>query len=129
MKLKTILMGAAACALLTGPAFAQASTAPAGTPPPPPMHKHHHHAAMATTGSDRLDLLEKRVEEQAEEIHDLKTQLNGGAAAAPSQVTATQFEALQNQVYEHVRGVGERGQDEAKVTKWPKRPRTTISSL
>ncbi len=98
MNLKTILMGAAACALLTGPAFAQASTAPAGTPPPP-MHKHHHHDAAMTTGSDRLDLLEKRVEEQAEEIHELKSQLNGGAAA-PSQVTSSQFEALQNQVYE-----------------------------
>jgi phosphate-selective porin OprO/OprP len=97
MKLKTILMGAAACALLSGPAFAQAmSTTPATPPPPPP--KHHHHAAMATTGSDRLDLLEKRVEEQAEEIHELKAQLNGGGA--PAQVTATQFEALQNQVYE-----------------------------
>ncbi|MGD0143073.1 MAG: porin, partial [Rhizomicrobium sp.] len=55
---------------------------------------------MATTGSDRLDLLEKRVEEQAEEIHELKAQINGGAPAAPSQVTASQFEALQNQVYE-----------------------------
>ncbi len=92
-------MGAAACALLTSPAFAQASTAPAGSPPPP-MHKHRHHEAMATTGSDRLDLLEKRVEEQAEEIHDLKAQLNGGAATPSAPVTSAQFEALQNQVYE-----------------------------
>ena len=99
MHLRTILMGAAACALLFGPAFAQTSTAPAGSPPPP-MHKHHHHEAMATTGSDRLDLLEKRVEEQAEEIHELKTQLNGGAATPAAPVTAAQFEALQNQVYE-----------------------------
>ena len=64
------------------------------------MHKHHHHEAAATSGSDRLDLLEKRVEEQAEEIHDLKTQLNGGAATPAAPVTAAQFEALQNQVYE-----------------------------
>jgi phosphate-selective porin OprO/OprP len=122
MNLKTILMGAAACALLTGPAFAQASDAPAGTPPPP-MHKHHHHTMMApTTGSDRLDLLEKRVEEQAEEIHDLKTQLNGGAPAAPSQVTASQFEALQNQVYEQAAAT------KAQAVVTIKKARPTISS-
>ena len=117
MKLRTILMGAAACALLTGPAFAQAtSTAPAGSPPPP-MHKHHHHAAMAaTTGSDRLDLLEKRLEEQAEEIHELKAQINGGAAAAPTQVTSTQFEALQNQVYEQAAATASAAKTQAKVT-------------
>ena len=100
MKLRAILMGAAGCALLTSPAFAQSTAAPAGSPPPPPMHKHHHHEAMAATGSDRLDLLEKRVEEQAEEIHDLKAQLNGGAATSSAPVTSAQFEALQNQVYE-----------------------------
>ena len=123
MTLKTTLLGAVACALLTGPAFAQASTTPAGTPPPPPpAHKHRHHAEMATTGSDRLDLLEKRVEEQAEEIHELKAQLNGGATAAPAEVTATQFEALQNQVYEQTAATATAAKTNAVVQFKPQTP-------
>ncbi len=100
MSLKTILTGAVACAFMASPAFAQAGAAPAGSPPPPPKH-HHHHAAM-TTGSDRLDLLERRVEEQAQEIHDLRAQMAGGTAAPGPQgpVSAADFAALQNQVYE-----------------------------
>jgi len=97
--LRATLLASAASFVLSGAAFAQTAT-PAT--PPPPKH-HHHHDAAATTGSDRLDLLEKRVEEQAEEIHELKAQLNGGAAAAaPAQVTATQFQQLQTQVTEQV---------------------------
>jgi phosphate-selective porin OprO and OprP len=96
--LRAALLASAATFVLSGAAFAQ--TATPSTPPPPPKH-HHHHDVTATTGSDRLDLLEKRVEEQAEEIHELKGQLNGGgAAAAPAQVTATQFQQLQTQVTE-----------------------------
>jgi len=78
------------------------------------MHKHHHHDMAPTTGSDRLDLLEKRLEEQAEEIHELKAQLNGGAA--PSQVTSTQFEALQNQVYEQTAATAAAAKTQGKVT-------------
>jgi phosphate-selective porin OprO/OprP len=98
--LRAALLASAATFVLSGAAFAQ--TATPATPPPAAKH-HHHHDAEATTGSDRLDLLEKRVEEQAEEIHELKAQLNGGAtAAAPAQVTATQFATLQTQVTEQV---------------------------
>jgi phosphate-selective porin OprO/OprP len=94
--LRAALLASAATFVLSCAAFAQ--TATPATPPPATKH-HHHHNAEATTGSDRLDLLEKRVEEQAEEIHELKAQLNGGAAA-PAQVTATQFATLQTQVTE-----------------------------
>jgi hypothetical protein len=96
MSLKAFLMGAAACAVMSSAAYAQ-STAPAGSPPSPPPPKHHHHmVASASTGSDRLDLLEKRVEQQAAEIDALKAQVaNGGG-----QVSQPQFEQLQNQVYE-----------------------------
>lgn len=45
--------------------------------------------------NDRLDLLEKQIEQQQQEIQDLKAQISGG-----DQVSSTQFEALQNQVYE-----------------------------
>ncbi|MGD0143074.1 MAG: porin [Rhizomicrobium sp.] len=93
--LRAALLAGAATLVLSGGAFAQTAT-----PPPPPPKHHHHHDAEATTGSDRLDLLEKRVEEQAEEIHELKAQINGGASAAPAQVTASQFATLQTQVTE-----------------------------
>ena len=90
---RTLLLGTAACALLTGQALAQ----DAATDAP---KKHHHHA---TTGSDRLDLLEKQVQlqaqqmkDQSEEISALKSQLGQGSG----QVSSAQFEALQNQVFE-----------------------------
>ena len=95
--LRAALLASAATFVLSGAASAQTATPSA--PPPPPKH-HHHHDAAPTTGSDRLDLLEKRLEEQAEEIHELKAQINGVAAAAPAQVTATQFQQLQTQVTE-----------------------------
>jgi len=121
MNLKAIFMGAAACALLSGAAYAQ-STAPAGTPTPPPPPKHHHHvAASSSTGSDRLDLLEKRVEQQAAEIDALKAQVAGQGSG----VSSAQFESLQNQVYETQAAV-KAASANSPVT-W-KRGRPTISS-
>jgi len=93
MKFRTLLLGTAACALLAGSALAQ-DAAPAGDAPK--KHHHHHDAAAMSTGSDRLELLEKRVEQQSQEIQDLKAQVGQGSG----QVTTAQFEALQNQVYE-----------------------------
>jgi phosphate-selective porin OprO/OprP len=90
MNFKALLLGTAACAVLVGPAFAQDAGSTTDAP-----KKHHHHEAAAT-GSDRYDLLEKRLEEQAQEIQDLKAQMGQGQG----QVSAAQFEALQNQVYE-----------------------------
>jgi phosphate-selective porin OprO/OprP len=60
--------------------------------------KHHHHHEAASTGSDRLDLLERQIQQQAQEIQDLKAQMSQNQGGG--QVSATQFEALQNQVYE-----------------------------
>ncbi len=90
-----LLAGAAALALSSG-ALAQSAATDAAKP-------HHHQAA--TTGSDRLELLEKRVEQQADalaqqagEIQALKAQLTQAAASPP--VTSTQFAALQSKVDE-----------------------------
>jgi phosphate-selective porin OprO/OprP len=91
MNFKSILLGTAACAVLAAPAFAQ----DAGKPDAP--KKHHHHMEPAT-GSDRIDRLEKLVEQQSQEIQDLKAQV--GSNQGSGQVSAAQFEALQNQVYE-----------------------------
>ena len=93
MNIKVLLLGTAACALLAGTAYAQDATTPADAP----KKHHHHHEAMAATGSDRLELLERRVEQQAEEIQDLKAQMGNQGSG---QVSSAQFEALQNQVYE-----------------------------
>src|SRR5438552_2772285 len=105
MKLKTIVMGAAACAALNGIAFAQTT---ADSPP----RKHHHRASAL---EDRLDRMEKLIEAQQVEIRDLRAKMgqanvSGGgtstAAATPSQpasqpeVSAAEFQAMQNQVYE-----------------------------
>jgi phosphate-selective porin OprO/OprP len=107
MKFKTVLLGAAACAWLGAPAFAQTAT------DAPPPKKHHHHAATGV--EDRLNRMERLIEEQAAEIRDLKAKMgeasaSGGAsttaAATPPQpapqqeVSAAEFQALQNQVYE-----------------------------
>jgi phosphate-selective porin OprO/OprP len=74
-------------------AMTAAATAQGDDPP----RKHRHHVAQAT-GSDRLEELERRLDQQAQEIQDLKAQLNQGQPSG--QVSSTQFEALQNQVYE-----------------------------
>src|ERR1700722_3940225 len=120
MSFKTILLGTAACALLCGPAFAQdaASALPK-----------HHHRADPSIGA-RLDHLERVIEEQQDEIHQLKAQLGHGAAsggatgggeamaaAPPAQpeVSAAQFEALQNQVYEQAAAT--KGQATVKIAK------------
>lgn len=108
MNLKTILLGTAACALLVGPAMAQdtkvaAAATTTTTTTTTTVRHHHHHAAPA--GDSRMDRLERMVEDQAAEIRDLKSQVAGtnGATAAPAAqqtVSAAEFEALQNQVYE-----------------------------
>ena len=92
MQFKTILLGTAALALLAVPAAAQ--DAP---------KKHHHHHTAAAGGSS----IDARIDQLEAEIHDLKRQQTAQAQAAaeapaPSdqQVSAAQFEALQNQVYE-----------------------------
>jgi len=91
MKFRALLLGTAACAVMAGQALAQDAGAPADAP-----KKHHHHEAMAS-GSDRIDRLERLVEQQSQEIQDLKAQVNNQPS---SQVSSAQFEALQNQVYE-----------------------------
>jgi phosphate-selective porin OprO/OprP len=98
LKLHAVLLLGAATLLLSNSAFAQNDTTPL------PKHRHHHNA---TSGSDRLDLLEHRLEQQAEEIHQqageiqaLKAQVGIAPAAAPPQVTADQFQALQSEVHE-----------------------------
>ncbi|HEX3432121.1 MAG TPA: porin [Rhizomicrobium sp.] len=105
MNVKVLLLGAAACVWLGAPAFAQT----AGDPAPP--KKHHHASAL----EDRLNRMERIIEEQQSEIRDLKARVgqanaSGGAsttaAATPAQpapqpeVSAADFQALQNQVYE-----------------------------
>jgi hypothetical protein len=103
MNPKLLLAGACASALLASHAFAQDAT----TPPPA---KHHHHAGSSL--EQRLDRLEKVIENQQSEIRSLKSQLGGPGAASggagsvataqPPQpqpeVSAAQFQALQNQV-------------------------------
>jgi phosphate-selective porin OprO and OprP len=104
-----------AAALLSGtslaaPAYAaapgsDASVQSGSTAPDAQTKKHHRHEAA--DGSDRFELLEKQVEQQAvaikqqaDEIQSLKTQLS--PASAPSQVSAAQFEALQSKVDQQV---------------------------
>jgi hypothetical protein len=103
MNPKLLLAGACASALLASHAFAQDAT----TPPPA---KHRHHAGSSL--EQRLDRLEKVIENQQSEIRSLKSQLGGPGAASggagsvataqPPQpqpeVSAAQFQALQNQV-------------------------------
>jgi phosphate-selective porin OprO/OprP len=105
MKFKTILLGAAACVWVGAPAFAQTAT-------DAPPKKHHHHAT--STLEDRLNRMERIIEEQQAEIRDLKSKVgqagtSGGAsttaAATPApapqpEVSAADFQALQNQVFE-----------------------------
>jgi len=87
-----LLASAASAALLAGPATAQDD----------PKPKHHH---TADSTAARLDRLERVIEDQEVQIKSLKAQVNQStvaAATAPAQqqVSAAQFEALQNQVYE-----------------------------
>src|ERR1700733_3341126 len=103
MKAKTILLGAAACVWLGGSAWAQTAT----SSPSEPAKKHHHTASGV---EQRLDRMERIIEEQQAEIRDLKSKVgpagvSGGAssavAAAPPvqpQVSASDFAALQSQV-------------------------------
>ena len=85
------LSGASVLALVP----AHAATNDAGAQDDSTAVKKHHHHAAPSTGSDRLELLERQVEQQQQEIQDLKAQVGGGG-----QVSSSQFEALQNQVFE-----------------------------
>ena len=86
----TLLAGAASVALLAGPASAQDASNDAP--------KHHRHTDGVAA---RLDRLEHVIEDQEAQIKSLKAQVGQTAsAAAQPQVSAAQFEALQNQVYE-----------------------------
>jgi hypothetical protein len=96
------LFGACASALLSGETFAQTENSA-----PPSKHHHHPNASL----EQRLDRLERVIEEQQAEIRTLKSQVgqtaSGGAAsvaaappAARPEVSAAEFQALQNQVYE-----------------------------
>ncbi|HEY3637871.1 MAG TPA: porin [Rhizomicrobium sp.] len=102
MKTKTMLLGAAACICLGGTALGQ-TAAPAGSTPV----KKHHHAASGL--EQRLDRMERIIEDQQAEIRDLKAKVGptatGGAVAAATppvqpQVSSSDFQALQNQVNE-----------------------------
>jgi hypothetical protein len=103
MNFKTLLLGTAACALMAVPAFAQTTSATTTTTTTTTT-KHHHH--VAPVGDSRMDRMEKMIEEQSEEIKELKAQVGttqsaDTSAPAPSgTVSSAEFEALQNQVYE-----------------------------
>src|SRR5579862_9215416 len=81
----TLFSGASIVALM--PAMAGATDA--DTP-----HQTRRHAPAAAAGSDREELLERKVEQLEQEVQDLK------ASSGNGQVSSSQFEALQNQVYE-----------------------------
>ncbi|HWU27042.1 MAG TPA: porin [Rhizomicrobium sp.] len=93
------LAGASSLALLSA-ASAQ-DTASTGEP----GAKHHRHA----TASDREELLEKKVEQLEQEVQDLKANESGG------EVSASQFEALQTQVYETQASVKSAAANQASV--------------
>jgi hypothetical protein len=104
MNPKLLLAGACASALLAGHALAQDASS---TPPA----KHRHHAAVNSV-EQRLDRLEKVIEEQQGEIRSLKSQLGaqggasggtGSVATVPPpqpqpEVSTEQFQELQNRV-------------------------------
>jgi len=98
MKVRTILLGTAACALLAGPVMAQTSTTTTTTTTT--VKKHHHHVVVATTDGS----ISARINELEHEVHELKAQEAAAQAAPPppppEQVSAVEFQALQNQVYE-----------------------------
>jgi hypothetical protein len=115
MKLRNALLGTCASLLLCGPGLAQTDAGNPDESPPPPKHRHH-----AESLEQRLDRLERVIEEQQGEIRSLKSQLgtngaSGGAASAaaatppPAQpeVSAAEFQALQSEVYEQAAAVKE----------------------
>ena len=86
----TLLASAASVAMLAAPAWAQDASKDAP--------KRHHYADGIGA---RLDRMEHVIEEQQAQIASLKAQIGQTPSAAPqTQVSAAQFEALQNQVYE-----------------------------
>jgi phosphate-selective porin OprO/OprP len=111
MKIKALMVGTAACALLAAPAFAQDDSS---TPP-----KHRHHDSM----EERLNRMERLIEEQQAEIRELKGErgMSGGATSGGA-TTAAAAPALQNQVYEM--SAATKGQAVVKMAKG----RPTISS-
>lgn len=89
---KTALLAGVAFVALAGSALAQSDASSDAS------KAHHHRHAAATNDSGRLDRLEHLVEQQAQQIQDLKSQLGSSQASAP--VTAAQFQTLQTQVTE-----------------------------
>lgn len=101
MRMKTIMMGGAALVVLAGPALAQTTTTTVTK-----VHHHHvrHHVVMNSMDA-RIDALEAEIHELRSEQHQqvqhaAEVQAQAAAPAEQPQVSAAQFEALQNQVYE-----------------------------
>lgn len=130
MKSKAILLSATACALVCGPVFAQDTAAA----PPQPAKQHHPHVSGL---EERLDRMERLIEEQQTEIRTLKAEVgqagtSGGASSvaampppappAQPQVNAADFQALQNQVAE------ESAERKKEATVTIKKGRPTIAS-
>ena len=128
MKLKTVFLGAAACVWLGGSALAQDAPATSA-----PAKRHHHHPVSSL--EERLNRMERVIEEQQTEIRDLKSQvtkggMSGGAAAEAAatppppqpEVSASEFQALQNQVYEQAAA------DKSQAAVSIKKGRPTIAS-
>ena len=101
MTMKTVLLGGAALVLFAGPALAQATTTATTT---------HHHRAMHRAVHRAVSSMDARIDALEAEIHELKAEeshhaeravvAQESAPAAQPEVSAAQFEALQNQVYE-----------------------------
>lgn len=86
MKLRTVLLGATAC-MLAGQATAQTATT---------THRRE-------TVEQRMERMEKIIDQQQNQIQTLKSQIGPSEASAQNtapEVSSAQFEALQNQVYE-----------------------------
>ena len=90
MKFRAILLGSAALAVMAVPAVAQDA----------PVKHHHHHVVADGSVSARIDELEHQIQELKAEQHAQAQAAAAAPAPADQQVSAAQFEALQNQVYE-----------------------------
>jgi hypothetical protein len=110
MKLKTVLLGATAGILVCGSALAQATTTTTTT-----TTTHHRHRVIhrvVNSMDARIDALEEQIRELKEEQHharETEAQMQAAQPAPQPQVTAAQFEALQNQVYEEQAAVKSTG--------------------
>jgi hypothetical protein len=107
MKTKKILLSSAALVLFAGPALAQATTSTTTT------HRHHVIHRVVNSMDARIDALEAEIHElRAEQSHQAQRTAEVQAQTAPAaqpQVTAAQFQALQDQVYEEQAAVKSTG--------------------